>query len=229
LKNFLKFFCLLAFIVFSWHYGKTLDFDLAGFLSFFDQMPQAISAILFIGGYVLITFVAWLAKDLLKIVGAMVFGASVSTLLIWIAEMINVFLLFTLSRYLGRDFVKKYLFKGKLAHIDKRLGEVGAIELFLLRALPVIPFRFLDVAAGLTKIPFYFYFIWVALASPIRIFWVQFILAGVGDSLLKDPSALVLYFMEHQYLFMVSFVYLMISLAAVVYDQCYRTKERRKA
>ncbi len=229
MKNFLKFICLLIFIVVSWFYGKALGLDVVGFLFFFDQTPPVRSAVLFIGGYVLITLVAWLAKDFMKIAGAMVFGAFLSTLLIWIAEMINAFILFTLSRYLGRDFVKKYVFQGRLSRLDDRLGRIGAGELFLLRALPVVPFRFLDVAAGLTKIPFYFYFIWIALASPVRIFWVQFILVGVGDSLFNDPRVLVVYLMEHQFLCMVSFVYFIISLVAIMYYQRDRTKGRRNA
>ena len=86
----------------------------------------------------------------------------------------------------------------------------------MFRFVPFIPLRFLDLAVGLTRISFRRYLLVVILASPLRIFWVQYILASVGRSFLKDPSVLVEFLVENQALLILSFVYaLLIILVAL--------------
>ncbi|RKY35104.1 MAG: hypothetical protein DRP69_02730 [Candidatus Duberdicusella sinuisediminis] len=74
---------------------------------FLRGTPLFYSCILFVFLYVVGTFFIWYLKDPLKIIGAVLFGAYLSTLLIYIAEIINAVVFFNLSSILGREFVEK--------------------------------------------------------------------------------------------------------------------------
>jgi uncharacterized membrane protein YdjX (TVP38/TMEM64 family) len=86
----------------------------------------------------------------------------------------------------------------------------------MFRAVPLIPFRFLDLACGLTGMPFKIYLIAVILGSPLRIFWVQYVLAGLGKSIFNNPYALVEYLLDNKILFMFSFIYLLLVILVAV-------------
>src|SRR5436189_110289 len=81
---------------------------------------------------------------------------------------------------------------------------------------PLVPFRFMDLGFGLTKLPFTKYFLAVVLGSPLRIFWLQFILAGVGEALFKNPSALLDYLMAHQNVLFLSGIYFIGVIIATI-------------
>ncbi len=57
-------------------------------------MPGWLSGFVFIGLYAGVKFFAWIARNILKIVGAIFFDECLSIFLIWIAEIINAFVLF---------------------------------------------------------------------------------------------------------------------------------------
>jgi len=146
------------------------------------------------------------------------FGAYISTVFIWIAEMCNIAILFHISRVLGRDFVEQRMGK-RLASLDEKIEQSGFWGIFALRIVPLVPFRFLDLAAGLTKISFRKYFLVSAIGSPLRIFWIQFILAGISDSMLRNASfsemipALVTYISRNTLVFFWSLAY---GIAALI-------------
>ncbi|MDP8266971.1 MAG: VTT domain-containing protein [Candidatus Aceula meridiana] len=220
----IKFVIFILLLVLFWQAGQILkitDFDYEGFLK---SLPTGLSSIIFIGLYVGVTFVAWLAKDLFKIVGAVVFGAYLSTFLIWVAEIINAFILFHLSRKLGRDFIQSRL-KGSFVKIDEKIARSGFWSIFVFRAFPIVPFRFLDLGVGLTKIPFRKYLILVILGSPVRIFWIQFVLSGVGKAVFKNPQVMVDYLTQNTLVFVLSFAYLIVTLILVIFLA--RKKEKR--
>jgi uncharacterized membrane protein YdjX (TVP38/TMEM64 family) len=211
-----KFIVFILLLILFWQSGQFFEISEFDYESLLKQLPTGLSSIIFVGLYVGVTFVAWLAKDLFKIVGAIVFGAYLSTTLIWIAEIINAFILFHLSRKLGRDFIQSRL-KGGFAKIDEKIARSGFWSIFIFRAFPIIPFRFLDLAVGLTKIPFRKYLMLVILGSPVRIFWIQFVLAGVGKAFLKDPQVMVDYLTQNTTVFVLSFIYLIITLILVIF------------
>ena len=134
------------------------------------------------------------------------FGAVISALLVLIAETINAFILFYLARYLGRAYVEHSL-KEKHKGLDERLGKLNFAWLFIFRAAPLIPYRFLDLAAGLTQMPFKRYLAAVIFGSALKIFWIQYIIAGVGKSIFDDFSVVVEYFMANKTLVMLSLIY----------------------
>lgn len=161
--------------------------------------------------YVAVTFFIWLSKDIFRFVAAILFGPFLSTILVFLAEVINAAILFSLSRYLGKGFVEGLL-KGGSKALKKKVSRASLGTLFTLRAIPLIPFRFLDMVCGLTKIRMSQYLMVVVLASPARIFWVQYILAGLGEAAFKNPSLLMNYLLDNRIAFIWSSLYLVLAI-----------------
>jgi uncharacterized membrane protein YdjX (TVP38/TMEM64 family) len=176
-----------------------------------EKLPLFLSGTLYIILYVIITFFLFFSKDVFWFLGAVLFGASLSTLFIWISELINALILFHLARRFGRAYVKKSLSK-KYTHLDRKLGKISFFWLFIFRAAPLIPYRFLDLAAGLTRIRFQRYFLAAALGTPVKMFWIQYILAAVGRNALSNPSFLAKFFLSNRNIFLLSFVYLLMVM-----------------
>jgi uncharacterized membrane protein YdjX (TVP38/TMEM64 family) len=211
MNNKLKFLVLVIFLALLFCIGAYFRLDIEAMRSFLKKFPLAASGTIFILLYCAVTFFLWLSKDIFKLTAAVLFGAYLSTIFIFIAETINAFILFFFARLLGRGFVEDSL-KARYATLDERIGKANFLWLFLLRATPLVPFRFLDLACGLTRISFRRYILAVILGSPLRIFWVQYILAGVGMSVLNRPQALVNYLTSHKAAFIFSLVYLVLVI-----------------
>lgn len=143
------------------------------------------------------------------------FGAYYSALFISVAETINAFILFYLARRFGRAYVEKRMSQ-KYKKLDEKLGRVNFSWLFIFRVAPLIPYRFLDLAAGLTKMSFKKYILAVTLGTPLKMFWIQYVLTGVGNRIFKDPNAVVEYFLGNTTLFMLSFIYLLLVILVVL-------------
>ena len=205
----IKFLIFIIAIVLLWYLGLASHIDAQGIENYFKRFPLIYSGILYIVLYVIVTFFIWLSKDVFRFAAAIVFGAYWSTLFIWIAETANAVILFYSARFLGRSFVENSL-KGGLKNLDQRLEKINFFWLFMFRATPLIPFRFLDLSLGLTRINFLRY-IWVVIfASPLRIFWVQYILSGVGKSIFRDPGAFSGYLSQNPTVFVFSLIYILI-------------------
>ncbi len=211
----LRFILFLVFIALCWLLGRFFHIDEESVKSWLLKFPLSLSGLIFVVLYVVLTFFIWLSKDLLRIAGAYVFGAYWSTVFIWLAESVNAVILFYLSRALGRTFVETRL-KGKYTHLDERLGTLTFADLFFLRAVVLIPFRFLDLACGLTKIPFKVYLAAVVLGSPIRIFFTQFFWVTLGSALFKDMDASTKYFGDHPPVALVVLVYACVTVWVMV-------------
>ena len=187
--------------------GQYFSIDEEKIDSFLNKIPLTTAAIAFIFLYVGGTFVIWYLKDPLKVVGAVLFGAYLSTGLIYVAEIINAAIFFYLTHLLGKDFVEKSM-RGKFKDIYEKLGQINMGWIFLLRAMPLIPYRVLDMSFGLSKVSFRKYLIVVLLASPPRIFWIQFVLAGVRSLSIEK---MVGYFLDHRIIFVWSLLYLVFT------------------
>ena len=105
-SNLSSFVFLLLFLSLTWVLGKYFPSDVEYYKGLFSRFPLVVSGAIFVLFYVIVSFFVWIIKDILKVVGALLFGAYLSTFLIWVAEMINAALLFNLSRFLGRKFVE---------------------------------------------------------------------------------------------------------------------------
>lgn len=145
---------------------------------------------------------------------------------IFVAELINAALLFNLSKYLGRGFVKKTL-RGDLLILDDKIDRFGFWSIFALRIIPLVPYRFLDVACGMTKISFGKYFLAVVLGSPLRIFWIQLILSAVGENVFKKPEIIMNYFYAHQGVLLFSFLYALASIVLAAFIKKYFLRSKK--
>ena len=169
------------------------------------------AAVTYIFMYVAVTFFIWLSKDIFRFVAAIIFGPFLSTILVFLAETINAAVLFTLSRYLGKSFVDTLL-RSSSRNLQNKISRSNLWSIFTLRAVPLVPFRILDLSLGLTRIRLSQYLMIVVLASPARIFWVQYILAGLGEAAFKNPWLLVNYLMDNRLAFIWSFIYLVLAI-----------------
>lgn len=214
LKNKIKFLALIICLILLWYLGRLLRIDTQVLGKYLHRFPVLYSGIAYVTLYVIVTFFIFFSKDIFWIEGALVFGPYLSTLLVCISEIINAFILFHLARYLGRNFVEDYL-KKKSATLDDRLAKINFFWLFIMRLVPLVPYRFLDLGAGLTKIHFRRYLAAVLLATPLRVFWVQYILTGVGKNIFNNPELLVDYLLQNKALFIFSFIYLVLIILVV--------------
>lgn len=170
-------------------------------------------SLLFVFLYVIVTFFIWLSKDVFRFIAAVVFGPLLSTLLVFLAETINAAILFSLSRYLGKGFVDGLLkTKGGSRNLKRTISRASLGTLFTLRVVPLVPFRMLDLASGLTRIRLSQYLMIVVLASPARIFWLQYILAGLGEAAFKNPQLIISYLIDNKLAFVWSLVYLVLAI-----------------
>jgi len=205
----LRFLFLIVFLVIILIIGSTFSVNPEKMKSFLKQIPVLYSTLAFVFLYVIGTFFIWYLKDPLKIVGAVVFGAYISTFLIYISEVINAFMFFNLSAILGKEFIEKKV-RGKFRRFYEKLEGVNLGWIFLLRAVPLIPYRILDMSFGLSKVKFGKYIVAVLLASLPRIFWIQFILSAAGGFSMEK---MMRYFSENTTILVLSFVYFVIALA----------------
>ncbi len=206
---------LILAISLSFYLSRYLPVDIQALQRSLSAFPLAISAVLYVILYVIITFFIFFSKDLFWFMGAFLFGPFMSAALICIAEVINAFILFHISRLLGRGYVEKRL-SGRYHKLDEKLGKINLFWLFVLRAAPLIPYRFLDLASGLTNMPFRKYLIAVIFGTPIKMFWIQYIIYSVGKSIFNDPAVLMEYFLNHKILLFIGFGYIILIIMAVV-------------
>lgn len=206
---------LVIAIFLIWYLQRFFPPDAQAIESFLKEIPSFYSGLVFILLYCIVTFFIWLSKDIFRFIAAVIFGPYFSTLLILIAEIINAFILFYFARSLGRSFVESAL-KERYDKLDERLGKANFLWLFLFRAVPLVPFRFLDLYCGLTRITFRRYLSAVILGSPLRIFWVQYILSGMGKSLFGNPYALVEFITRNRPVFIFSLIYLILVVVVAL-------------
>ena len=235
LRQELKFLFLLLLIGILWYYGSRFTLDSEQLLASLEGIPFVYRGLIYIILYVIVTFFIFVSKDVFWFAGALLFGAATSTVLICTAEALNACILFFLSHTLGRAYTGRIL-AGRHEHLDRRLGGVGFLWLFLFRAAPLIPYRFMDLAAGLTKIPFRKYFAAVLIGTPVKVYWIQSVLTGVGKAVLDDSSSvyarasvLVVYFMEHRHIMAWSLCYVFCVVLVVIKIRHTAGKDRDRA
>ena len=215
-----KFDLFLLILAACWSLGRIFKVDIAYYQSLLAQYPLALSGLIFVLLYVVTTTVVWLGpKDVLRISGAILFGATVSTIFVWVSEMLNSVIMFHLSRLLGREFVQKK-FKVESKDLDKMKDDASLLSVIAWRINPLIPFRLMDLGYGLTHISFRKYFLGIAVISFFRILWLQSILAGIGVSLFHNIRAMADYYIDHPVVLRYSVIYflsvLLVTVAAII-------------
>ncbi|HBG62105.1 MAG: hypothetical protein A2Y03_08925 [Omnitrophica WOR_2 bacterium GWF2_38_59] len=209
----LSFLLFIGFLAMCFIFGKIFEFDIDSMRTFLASFPIVLSGIIFVVLYVVLTSFIWFGpKDVFRIASAVLFGAYVSTILVWISEMLNAVVLFCLSRQLGQEFVQQRL-KLKKAKIEGVKESTGVFGAFVLRINPLIPFRFQDLIAGLSRITLFRYLLAISAPSFLRILWLQFLLAALGVSIFKNPDVVSEYLNSNPVAFRFSSLYFLLVIA----------------
>lgn len=208
-KNTIRLILLVVIFFTLWYLGRFFQVDREAIEKSLLAIPMFYRGLIYIFLYVIVTFFIWFSKDLFWVIGALLFGAFLSAGLVWIAEIINACILFSLARSLGRSYVERLL-KGRLDHLEQRLNRRGFFWFFIFRAVPTIPYRFLDLGAGLTSIPMRKYMAAVILGSFPKILWIQSVLYAAGNAIWSNPLVLADYFLKNKNLFIFSIIYLIV-------------------
>lgn len=211
----IEFIVLVLGLALVWYLGRNFSIDTQAIQRSLKSFPLLYSGLFYIVLYVFITFFIFFSKDVFWLTGAILFGPLYSTLFISLAETVNACILFNLSRRFGRAYVEKKMTE-KYKKLDEKLGKVNFSWLFVFRVTPLIPYRFLDLAAGLTNLSFKKYILAVILGTPLKMFWIQYVLTGVGKSIFSDPNMVIDYFLKNTTLFMFSFIYLLLVILVVL-------------
>ena len=129
-----------------------------------EEMAELLRSVGLWGPFVVIalmivhSFIPFPAELLAICVGA-VFGTVLGSVLIWVGAMFGALTAFSLSRWLGRAVVQKWISDDQAKSFDRWADDHGALALLISRFIPVIAFNLINYAAGLTRVPIWT-FIW---------------------------------------------------------------------
>lgn len=112
------------------------------------------------------------------IAGGFIFGHFYGLLLSLIGTLLSAVLTFSLSRYLFRDQIKRWL-KGRYGGADQKFESSGIFMIAAARVIPIIPFDAVSYIAGISDVTFADYVI----GSLIGEFPGAFILTMLGSNL----------------------------------------------
>ncbi|VAX22791.1 hypothetical protein MNBD_NITROSPINAE04-80 [hydrothermal vent metagenome] len=122
---------------------------------------------------------------ILTIIGGVVFGSYLGTLLIVIGATLGACGAFVVSRFLARDFISGMFGKANwFEKLDKGIETNGLYFILFIRLVPVFPFNGINFASGLTKVRFRDYFIGTA----IGIIPASFVFANAASKAAQAAS-----------------------------------------
>lgn len=121
---------------------ETLKYMLKSFKNFEVPVYLFISAV---------RSVFFIPAGALAVVSGITFGTFWGTLLTCTGVTLSGIVAFYISRYLGRDYIKKLL-KGKLDIIDAKLKNKGLMYIAVLRMIPIFPFDAISYVSGIANI-----------------------------------------------------------------------------
>ena len=224
-----KILLFIGIIVLCWLLSRYFSISLSDIRIYLSRFPIILSGVIFVFLYVGVTTLVWFGpKDVLRVAAAMFFGAYVSTVFVWLGEIGNAIVLFHISRKLGREFVRE---KFKITPKDDlvKSSHTDWLGLISLRLNPLIPFRLMDLSLGLTALRFRRYLFIIVLVSPIRIFWLQAILAKIGDQPLNFENIWSVFLRNINFIYgtLIYFaVIIFISLLALIFRLFMRGKRK---
>jgi dihydrolipoamide dehydrogenase len=154
-----------AFLSLGWH--RYLSFEnlkaqQAAIDAFYQSHPLR-TALSFFAAYVAVTGLSLPGATILTLAGGAVFGLGWGLLIVSFASSIGATLAFLASRFLLRDWVQGR-FGQQLRTINDGVAREGALYLFTLRLIPVVPFFVINLAMGLTPMRAWTFY-WVSQAG----------------------------------------------------------------
>jgi uncharacterized membrane protein YdjX (TVP38/TMEM64 family) len=121
----------------------------AGFAQLYAQSPWLVRGTYFVV-YVAVATLSLPGAALLTLAGGGIFGLGWGLLLVSFASTVGATLAFWMARFVLRDTVQTR-FGTRLAEIDRGVQRDGALYLFSLRLIPLVPFFVVNLGMGLTS------------------------------------------------------------------------------
>ncbi|RDK91871.1 TVP38/TMEM64 family protein [Enterobacillus tribolii] len=138
-----------AFLKMIWRLLSSLDFNaLLDYLRGFGPWAAVVSFFLMIFQ----ALAAPLPAFLITLANAALFGWWQGAILSWVSAMAAAALCFMLSRWLGREWVARWVSPAALASCDRFFIQYGKYTILICRLLPFVSFDLVSYAAGLTSI-----------------------------------------------------------------------------
>jgi uncharacterized membrane protein YdjX (TVP38/TMEM64 family) len=116
------------------------------------QSNLLLSAIVYIGLYIIVVALSIPGATVLSVLGGFFFGPVIATLFINVGATAGAFIIFIAARYfLGEMIQTKY--PEKLEKFNREIDKNGKNYMLTLRFIPIFPFFLINLLAGFTKIP----------------------------------------------------------------------------
>lgn len=149
---------------FAFDLGRFLSLDYlrnsqAAFAALYAEHPWAVRLGYF-AVYVAATALSLPGAVILTLAGGGIFGFGWGLLLVSFASSAGATLAFLAARFVLRDGVQARLGQ-RLTEINKGIAREGALYLFSLRLIPVVPFFVINLVMGLTSLPAWTFY-WVS-------------------------------------------------------------------
>jgi pyruvate/2-oxoglutarate dehydrogenase complex dihydrolipoamide dehydrogenase (E3) component/uncharacterized membrane protein YdjX (TVP38/TMEM64 family) len=141
-----------AFFAFDLGRFLTLDYlknSQSAFADLYASQPVKVAAVYFLI-YVAATSLSLPGATIITLAGGAIFGLFWGTLIVSFASSVGATLAFLMSRFVLRSSIESK-FGNRLAEINKGIDKDGALYLFTLRLIPVVPFFVINLVMGLTK------------------------------------------------------------------------------
>ena len=120
------------------------------YLQVISEQPQ-LSAVVYFISYVIMAALSLPGAAIMTVLAGALFGLWKGVLLVSFASSIGATLAFLVSRFLLRDWVQAR-FSSQLERVNRGIEKDGALYLFSLRLIPVIPFFVINLVMGLMPI-----------------------------------------------------------------------------
>lgn len=151
-------------------------------IAYRDENPIA-SAFIYCGIYISATAASIPGALILTLLGGAIFGFLMGSILVLISATIGATIAFLVARYLFDDLVQNKMGE-RVGKIRESFRKEGALYLFSMRLVPVIPFFAINLLMGLTSIKVGTYFI----ASFIGMAPGSMVFVNTGTQLAKIDS-----------------------------------------
>ena len=141
-----------AFFVFDLGRYLSLDYlkqSQAAFADLYATQPLTVAASFFVV-YVAATALSFPGATILTLAGGAIFGLGWGLLIVSFASSLGATLAFLTARFVLRDSIESR-FGNRLTELNRGIEKDGALYLFTLRLIPIVPFFVINLVMGLTK------------------------------------------------------------------------------
>jgi uncharacterized membrane protein YdjX (TVP38/TMEM64 family) len=134
--------------------------DFQQFLAFL-QHTDKFTAFFYLFAAKVVSSIFFLPVSPFTVLEGIVFGVFLGTILSIVGSLSGATISFFISRYLFKNFAKKYIFQKypQVYDIEKKLFTRGFHTVFVLRLFPIFPFSLMNYILGVTDVKFKDYFL----------------------------------------------------------------------